>query len=41
MGGRSINYLMAFMDDATRFITGWEMPFDQKEKQWQGFYEGL
>jgi hypothetical protein len=30
MGGRSIIYLIAFMDDATRFITGLKMLFDKK-----------
>jgi hypothetical protein len=29
MGGRSIIYLMAFMD-AARFINGWEMLVDKK-----------
>jgi hypothetical protein len=41
MGGRSIIDLIAFMDDTTRFITGWKMLFDKKQKQQQWFYEGF
>jgi hypothetical protein len=30
MSGRSIIYFVAFMDDATRFMTAWEMLLDKK-----------